>query len=225
MQRDTDPTNWNCEDVGKWLTENNFEEYCNMFSLHKIDGPALLALLESDLRNPPLQITILGDIKRLYLSIQKLQIDAFGEKSCQTYRDSFDGSYDPCPGSLHSSPRHRVKRMMSDESLSDDDDDDEAIEAEVQRIVNKSGRFSRSLDPEIFKTFLSFIYVFFVFLVTSFVMTIVHDRVPDPEKYPPLPDLFLDNIPYMPWAFEICELVGLILFIVWCCILVFHKHR
>ncbi|XP_023210413.1 sphingomyelin synthase-related protein 1-like [Centruroides sculpturatus] len=56
-------------------------------------------------------------------------------------------------------------------------------------------------------------------------MVIVHDRVPDMQTYPPLPDIFLDNVPLIPWAFAICEFTGVLLFIIWCCILIFHKHR
>jgi len=45
------------------------------------------------------------------------------------------------------------------------------------------------------------------------------------EKFPPLPDLFLDNMPHIPWAFEMCEVTGTILLFLWAGVLIFHKHR
>ena len=59
---------------------------------------------------------------------------------------------------------------------------------------------SRPLKPERWKTILAFSYVLLVSWVTAFVMVIVHDRVPDMEKYPPLPDIIIDNIPHIPWV-------------------------
>lgn len=68
-------------------------------------------------------------------------------------------------------------------------------------------------------------YFFAVTAVTSFVMVVVHDRVPSMETYPPLPDIFLDNVPHIPWAFAMCELAGVVLFVIWLGILIFHRHR
>jgi hypothetical protein len=45
--------------------------------------------------------------------------------------------------------------------------------------------------PERRKALLAFIYALAVSWVTAFVMVIVHDRVPDMAKYPPLPDILL----------------------------------
>ena len=41
------------------------------------------------------------------------------------------------------------------------------------------------------KTLVSMFYLFSIGLWTSFILTVVHDRVPDMQKYPPLPDLIL----------------------------------
>uniref|UniRef100_A0A182NMI1 Sphingomyelin synthase-like domain-containing protein n=1 Tax=Anopheles dirus TaxID=7168 RepID=A0A182NMI1_9DIPT len=68
-------------------------------------------------------------------------------------------------------------------------------------------------------------YAFLVTWITAFVMVVVHERVPDMKKYPPLPDIFLDNVPHIPWAFHMCEVTGTILFCIWVCVLVVHKHR
>jgi hypothetical protein len=83
----------------------------------------------------------------------------------------------------------------------------------------------RSYKGEKRKTLVSIIYLFLTCLWTSFMLTVVHDRVPDMEKYPPLPDLILDNVPLIPWAFFATELIGLVLLILFLLILVFHKYR
>jgi hypothetical protein len=83
----------------------------------------------------------------------------------------------------------------------------------------------RSYKGEKRKTLVSIIYLFLTCLWTSFMLTVVHDRVPDMEKYPPLPDLILDNVPLIPWAFFATELIGLALLILFLLILVFHKYR
>lgn len=56
-------------------------------------------------------------------------------------------------------------------------------------------------------------------------MVIVHERVPDMKRYPPLPDIFLDNVPHIPWAFNMCEITGSLLFTIWVVVLTFHKYR
>lgn len=61
--------------------------------------------------------------------------------------------------------------------------------------------------------------------ITAFVMVVVHERVPDSKRYPPLPDIFLDNVPHINWAFWACEVTGAVLFAIWLCVLVFHRYR
>lgn len=68
-------------------------------------------------------------------------------------------------------------------------------------------------------------YAFLVTWITAFVMVVVHERVPDMKRYPPLPDIFLDNVPHIPWAFHMCEATGTVLFLIWISVLILHKHR
>lgn len=83
----------------------------------------------------------------------------------------------------------------------------------------------RTYKGEKRKTFVSVVYLFLTCLWTSFMLTVVHDRVPDMQKYPPLPDIILDNIPLIPWAFFATEVIGLILLTIFLIILALHKYR
>ena len=84
---------------------------------------------------------------------------------------------------------------------------------------------STNLEPEFIKLFVATFYLLFVLLLTTYTMVVVHDWVPNMDKYPPLPDIALDKIPYIPWAFEACEITTLIMGVILFIILVFHKHR
>lgn len=71
----------------------------------------------------------------------------------------------------------------------------------------------------------SALYALAVAFLTACTMTIVHDRVPDTSIYPPLPDLVLDNLPHIPWAFATAEIAILVLGVIMMLILILHKHR
>ncbi|XP_025078256.1 sphingomyelin synthase-related protein 1-like isoform X2 [Pomacea canaliculata] len=218
---------WTCDDVEKWLVEQGFADYCDILCRqHKLDGQVLLMLTEDDLKQPPIKLTVLGDIKRIMNKINHLRASdpAYGPFFLNngiglSKMNMMANSQSALPtgyssGDIDSSE----KLILSNHELS-------YKSASRPYMRSSQERESKSLDPELWKTFLSFVYVFSVFLLTAFVMVIVHDRVPDMQKYPPLPDLFLDNMPYVPWAFEACELVGTTLAIIWFVVLIFHKHR
>jgi len=202
---------WTCGDVRLWLQGKGFSNYSNVFSKdHKIDGKALLAIDESDLRNPPLELKILGDIKRLWL-----EIDAIQQRNRPT-----TASFHTPNGYLRRKSVCKIDGVANigespydDIFVSDDDKLDWDIFSAFSNI-SETGR-----------TLISVVYAFSVFFVTSFVMVFVHDRVPDMKKYPPLPDIVLDNVPLIPWAFEMCEVTALILSVVLAIVIFLHKHR
>lgn len=101
-----------------------------------------------------------------------------------------------------------------------------------ESFVNKIDKLSKTfagIFPMNFIFFVFFMcfagYAFLVTWITAFVMVVVHERVPDSKRYPPLPDIFLDNVPHINWAFWACEVTGAMLFAIWICVLVFHKYR
>ena len=88
--------------------------------------------------------------------------------------------------------------------------------------VNEANILNKS---EKLKTFVSVIYLFLASVWSAFMLTVVHDRVPDMTKYPPLPDIILDNVPLINFAFYWTETIGLILMLTLLIILYFHKFR
>ena len=210
MGQSKDVRKWSCEQVGLWLQRKGFTDYADLFRYeHKIDGKALLAINQDDLRNPPLQLKILGDIKRLWLEIDALQQpynrpisrlpNGFFKRKNVDEIDSFQ----------------RSARYSGSWQIGEDSDLEDRIDS-VHPLSDLS---------ETGRTLISLLYAFTVFFVTAFVMVFVHDRVPDMKKYPPLPDIVLDNVPLIPWAFKMCEVTALILGVVLGITLFLHKHR
>ncbi|NXF61704.1 SAMD8 protein, partial [Ciccaba nigrolineata] len=214
---------WTTKNVAKWLKEEGFCEYVDVLcNRHRLDGITLLTLTEYDLRSPPLEIKVLGDIKRLMLSIRKLQkqhIDVLEELGYNS--DSHVGTACPGVGSLQG-----TDWFCNGEVPRDYDGPITDLNGDQYQYANgKNKHPTRRLDPEYWKTVLSCVYVFIVFGFTSFVMVIVHERVPDMQTYPPLPDIFLDSVPRIPWAFAMTEVCGVILCYIWLLVLLLHKHR
>ena len=82
-----------------------------------------------------------------------------------------------------------------------------------------------SVISEGFRTAISVLYYFTVSFLSAFGGAVAHDRLPDTNSYPPLPDVFLDNIPLIPGSLAICEICSCVMMFFWILILIFHKHR
>uniref|UniRef100_A0A8C4TKN5 Sphingomyelin synthase-related protein 1 n=1 Tax=Erpetoichthys calabaricus TaxID=27687 RepID=A0A8C4TKN5_ERPCA len=212
---------WTTKNVAKWLKDEGFRDYVELLcEKHRLDGISLLTLTEYDLRSPPLELKVLGDIKRLMVSIRKLQkqnTDILEELGCESWTV---GSYG------HSLSSQSANDWLCNGDPSRDYDSTiTSLSSEQYHQYSNGKNKQRRLDPEYWKTVLSCIYVIFVFGFTSFVMVIVHERVPDMQTYPPLPDIFLDSVPRIPWAFAMAEACGIILCTIWLLVLLLHKHR
>lgn len=227
---------WSPEEVGLWLQQNGFDNYVKLFrDQHKIDGKCLLVLTEDDLRSQPLELKVLGDIKRIIIAIRTLQ-----RQNAQLVNDltslpdsaANNLSINTCDNisiqrtNLRGLNSHKIKPNKRKHSSSESDyestDEEPLFTTKNNNIIQSS---KKEIKPEAWKALVAMIYFFAATWTTAIVMVIVHDRVPDMETYPPLPDIFLDNVPLIPWAFQMCEICGLILFTMWCLTLIFHKHR
>ncbi|XP_021179873.2 sphingomyelin synthase-related protein 1 isoform X2 [Fundulus heteroclitus] len=231
---------WSTEQVALWLQKEGFGEYVKLLcSQHRIDGLGLLALTEADLRGPPLSLAVLGHIKRLTVALRRLQrenraeLEELGlwplESAPAGLSLGAPRAEWSCDGA-ESRPCNGADRLWSGTELRlRSSGGFGCVPGPALCQTHLNGRFRQPmagrLDPEVWKTVLSSIYVFLVCGLTSFVMVIVHERVPDMRTYPPLPDIFLDSVPRIPWAFVMAEACGLILCYMFLLILLLHKHR
>ncbi|KAK3099989.1 hypothetical protein FSP39_013111 [Pinctada imbricata] len=78
---------------------------------------------------------------------------------------------------------------------------------------------------QLWKFTTSLAYILFSHLLTCFVVVNVNDRMPDRKLYPPLPDVLLDNLTYIPWGASVAEICLVTLGIMWLFLCFFHKHR
>jgi len=67
-------SDWTTDDVAAWLNDVGFGSYSELLTnQHRVDGRALLHVTESDLRQPPVSMKVLGDIKNMALCISQLK--------------------------------------------------------------------------------------------------------------------------------------------------------
>ncbi|XP_030641911.1 sphingomyelin synthase-related protein 1 [Chanos chanos] len=222
---------WSTKQVARWLKEQGFCDYVELLcTRHRLDGASLLSLTEYDLRSPPLELKVLGDIKRLMIALRKLQRQN-GARSQDI--GSNPGSWSGLNGHIVADGGHITASGGGDWLCNGGDCrlregvGTVTVLRDEQGHAYSNGKFKHlgRLDPEYWKTVLSLVYVISVFGFTSFVMVLVHERVPDMQTYPPLPDIFLDSVPRIPWAFAMAEACGLVLCYILLLVLLLHKHR
>jgi len=241
---------WGKEEVRAWLARIGLQRYSEtLCDVHNMDGPALLMLQESDLRQPPLQMVVLGDIKKLLFHLAELRLDSppLGSRALYCLAPKPSSSYSLASDSSPTRSQSLLQEAKQ-ESLSTTTSDEEGdvtqsaagdtsfplargeklnLLCKTCQTVLRSPKSSSAtpFPAERWKTALALMYGMAVSWLTALVMTVVHDRVPDMAKYPPLPDIILDNVPHIPWAFEMTELTGMTLLLIWFIMIICHKHR
>lgn len=197
---ESDVRTWTITDVTGWLSRNGFEsDLCQKFKEQKVDGVVLLDLTEDDLREEPLKLGLIGDIKRLSRLLEDL-------------RQSGGVS------AVHSSHHHRVRSSRAPLHT-----------LQIPESPGKerySPRRKETSRPATYVRFiLSLLFVTAVFYGVALSITIAHSRTPDPNFYPPLPDIIIDTVTRIGWGFVAAEYILSMLGVLFLLVLVFHKHR
>ncbi|KAH8302340.1 hypothetical protein KR044_005364, partial [Drosophila immigrans] len=233
---------WQEDELEQWLCSKEYFSRALISCLSKeaIDGKVLLTLTESDVRDLRYKlgyVVPLGELKRFWLHVSHLQ-----QQWTQVQRQQLQQQQQLNSGlTAMDAVRHVTQTscdpggnavagtvFMSNDACPAPPTFQECPGYNCSRNAQRDFSSSSSqclVAPEYFKTAVSLGYSFVVTWITSFVMVIVHERVPDMKRYPPLPDIFLDNVPHIPWAFNMCEITGSLLFTVWLIVLIFHKYR
>ncbi|KAJ0180032.1 hypothetical protein K1T71_004623 [Dendrolimus kikuchii] len=213
--------NWRNKEILDLLKKEKISsDIVDICKLNDIDGQCLLCLIDRDFYEFPFNKLKLGERKRFILVVKKLQrLNRSAMYELGLYDENI--SSNPATninflGTNLSHLSYNLHNKIPNELYTNN--------AECMASYTPEVKASR-LKPEIWKTAIALGYVFLVTWVTAVVMVIVHDKVPDMKKYPPLPDLFLDNVPHIPWAFDMCEITGSFLMAIWLVVLLFHKHR
>ncbi|XP_049951092.1 phosphatidylcholine:ceramide cholinephosphotransferase 2-like isoform X1 [Schistocerca serialis cubense] len=95
------------------------------------------------------------------------------------------------------------------------------VKIDVPPPLREEPRFPK----EKWKTFVAFLMLVVNFIITTATLALVHERVPDRDKYGPLPDIFLDNVKAADWALDVSEILIMISTNTAFIVLIFHKHR
>ncbi|KAK4472265.1 hypothetical protein MN116_003534 [Schistosoma mekongi] len=203
-------------DISKYLVNHGVpESISDIFTQNIIDGLSFCLLCEKDLDE--MGVTQIGLRKRILFlsSVWRYQIKRSGSAE-QTLKyipgDNFAVELLNSKVSCESFPTKLNGDIGSDCSAESSSSSD--ISHDVVAEKSKS-----------WKLIISAFYFLFSTCITSFVMVLAHERLPDMSRYPPLPDLFLDNLPHISWGFAAAEWVGIVLSAIWITILIFHKYR
>ena len=164
MQQTDPPIDlWTTDDVGIWLHSLHLSHLVeNLCQRHGIDGLTLLMMTEEELKEETLEIHKLSDRKKLWFHIcllQNAEKDFYIRNSQLQHLHRVPG---PIISEESTNKHHYTQRRLE--------------------INEKNDQIFKSLKGERTRTLVSFLYALIIGIWTSFIMVVVHNRVPSVEK-------------------------------------------
>ena len=225
-------TDWNVEQVQNWLQEKAFSSTLQTsFRDEEINGLALSYLVKGSeseflkVGNPLLPIRV-GELIRLKHELNNL----FETK--KTIKDRALAVPIVSSEKRHLTKQEPSPTLSSNSSLAklfkEQFVPPSVVQSFINRVIPKEIRFMSEEQKEewasmITKLVVACVYMMFSIFCTSITMVNVHERVP--KDYPPLPDIILDNVPLIPFAFYAAEIICIVLGAIFGVILILHKQR
>lgn len=200
-------SSWTAQDVSYWLTEEGMSEYVD--ALRGTDGPGLLRLSKENFRNTPLSRISSDGGQHLLERVETLLIENHIEDQKNGHANGHVGGL---PNGTTKPQRNGSLGLRN-------------YEKEMVQIPIPTKDLRPSFPTEWPKTAVAFIYAVVCFVTTTVVISVVHERVPPKEHTPPLPDKFFDLFDRREWAFSICEIIGMMLVLLWLIQWLLLKHR
>lgn len=104
-------------------------------------------------------------------------------------------------------------------------DSNENSSNEIEEQLLDTCCFMPTIRSDRKKTLLAFLLALSTIYFCALIITIVDERLPDPKNFPPLPDLLLENIEQIPWAFAVTEKLILFEISTLFTVIFLHRHR
>lgn len=196
---------WSEETVSVWLTDQGLQEYSE--PLRNCDGAALLNLTADDFQRPPLSRVTADGGRQLLEKIETLKM----EHHIDAHKNGHAN------GHVVSSHDGSASKVIRNGAVN-------GFHKELVQIPIPEAT-SPQFPAEWGKTAVALVYALFCFLLTTVIISVVHERVPPKEETPPLPDKFFDVFDRVEWAFTVCEINGMILMILWILQWSLLKHK
>ncbi|GCB70764.1 phosphatidylcholine:ceramide cholinephosphotransferase 1 [Scyliorhinus torazame] len=202
---------WSSKDVLAWLTEHGMQEYTDAFQ-NKLDGQGLLKLSREDFQRPPLSLVASDNGQQLLEKIETLKM----EHHIEVHKNGHANGHLNM-GSMNAGSENDVHNKTKRTGL--------ANGYRKEMIQISMAELEQPPPLEWWKTGVAFLYALSCFLLTTVMISVVHERVPPKEEQPPLPDKFFDYFNRVEWAFSICEINGMILVGLWLVQWVLMKYK
>ena len=209
----SNPSTWSVRQVEEWLLKCGFHDCVDILCRqYQIEGHRLINCDENEILH-------LTNNRQLWLEIKELR--EISVANCFHRSTPLPSPLANVSASQTSSPT--VALLLEQTPMRSTSPHTPSDQIEDQLFTTCCLMSSIRSDRK--KTFCAFLMALSTVYFCSFVITIVDERLPDPKSFPPLPDLILDNIRQIPWAFAVTEKLILIEILVMLVIILFHRHR